>query len=1329
MARAPKAGPRYTAAVSDSAQDVPRDEAIEAAGYELVRRVASGGMGEIWKARAIASGQPVAIKRILSVGAGATLSKLADRMLREAATTAKIDHPNVIRYLGTGRDQNGSPFIVLEWLDGKTLSDLMELELDLEEALDLVRQGLDGLAACHDAGVVHRDIKPDNFFVVQEDERRVVKLLDLGIALEESRNTRMTEAGAILGTLHYLAPEQAQGSLHVDHRADIYAMGVMLYQLCTGKLPFEASAPIAVLIKITTETPERPKKLQPDLPDWLDALIWRALQKAPSDRFDSAHAMRLALSEVSLGRRHSQLSPRPAMIAPDLVDAATINEGNLLDPRRSGEFRVVTLLFVEVGDEHALVRDAHRAIAEAEGVVQNLAGDYLLGLFGVERTRGDEALRAVLAGLEVARAADRPTRILASTIRVEVGEGLRLASEELERAIASLDRLPRGEVVLDPATQALARSRIRTRELDAHIVAEDATRRSVQPAAPARAPMVGRDEPLARLSASLSGAVEDGECRVALVLGPSGIGKTRLVREFVAGLDEREADERPLVLSATVDPGVAGLPGGAVASTIRRAAGVSVGRGDASRHALMSFIDEQGADLGEAGTQFLAFALGLGETGNETTALQAALSDPRLMKERLTEAFVSLLGSLSARRPLVLWLDDMQWEREAARELLSQVLERLDDSPIFVLVTAHPELLDEHPSLFSELEPSRIDLEPLRKRSCKKLSAALLDGKVGKELEAGIREWSHGNPYLVEEFVAWLRSHDAITKADGEWKYVRAPEELGLPVALEAAVQGRMDQLESDLKELLKVASVLGNAAWSEAIASMWADGPSARMEELVAADFLELSADSRFAGSLEWSFRSRAVRNVAYQMLPPARQKFLHSNAARWLEVQLDVDAKMVAHHFERAGEESRAKDWYAKAGAHALRSFDSHEAVECFKKSLGEEVGELDRIARTAELAAALVLTAEFEEAFGLCKRLLDEDLVSGNKKQRARILWLQGRTLRGLNRLPESVSVLREAEGLLKEMPLSELHLDVDWALFWGLWSIAERQAARAVAERMRRSASELDRPDRVSEAALAGASIHAVDGDLSVAVELAKQATQLAREVGHVLREIDALLLLGVVLTITGMFEDAEAALADAAALAARLRAKYSRYSVAEYQGYLALQRENTAEAIAAYQRAVGFAQELGGAAALASARAGLVRARLRDGPEHEDALALLHMANDALAMIGESGDATELKVRLAGTEACLQAGKHDEAWVQAQRLAELLEQIGGEEYEVEAWLAIADAADNVGQVGDDYRLRAKERVDQYLHRLSATEHRNRLLRVAQTQRSLSIAPRS
>ncbi|MCK5796004.1 MAG: serine/threonine protein kinase, partial [Deltaproteobacteria bacterium] len=369
--------------------------------YALERRVTWGGMGEIWRGTDLRSGQAVAIKRVpghADDGSGS----LGERLVREARAVAAIAHPNVVRHIAAGFDQEGSPYLVLEWLEGESLEDARRKgTLTLSEKVKIVRQTLKGLEICHRHGIVHRDVKPGNIFLVREGDDLTVKLIDFGLALMADDARRMTATGEIMGTLYYLSPEQAQG-LDTGPATDLYSVGVVLYELLAGRPPFVAEKALAVLLKIVTETPPRLRQLDPDLPSWVETVVLRAMARAPKDRYPSAAAMERAIVHGPLG---STLLGQPS--APPLPPRLSQSEPGPLPSQSSfssSEYRLVSLLCVQPqpgADKAFLQAEARPAVEGDNGILHRLLGGQLIGIYGLGGTAGDEALRAVRAGLKL----------------------------------------------------------------------------------------------------------------------------------------------------------------------------------------------------------------------------------------------------------------------------------------------------------------------------------------------------------------------------------------------------------------------------------------------------------------------------------------------------------------------------------------------------------------------------------------------------------------------------------------------------------------------------------------------------------------------------------------------------------------------------------------------------------------------------------------------------------------------------------------------------------------------------------------------------------------
>lgn len=225
------------------------------------------------------------------------------RFAREAKLAGSLSHPNVIELYEVGRLPSGHAFLAMEHLDGETLEARFQRQgpFSIGEAMRLGQQVLHGLAAAHDQQIVHRDIRPENLFLAMIRGEEVLKILDFGISRRygDAGDSTLTTPGTLLGSAAYLAPEQLYEGGEIDHRTDLYATGVLLYRLLTGRLPFEAKAS-ALLIEIVEKEPQPPSSHRSELTADVDRAILKALSKKPDDRFDDAEAMAEALRLTSL---------------------------------------------------------------------------------------------------------------------------------------------------------------------------------------------------------------------------------------------------------------------------------------------------------------------------------------------------------------------------------------------------------------------------------------------------------------------------------------------------------------------------------------------------------------------------------------------------------------------------------------------------------------------------------------------------------------------------------------------------------------------------------------------------------------------------------------------------------------------------------------------------------------------------------------------------------------------------------------------------------------------------------------------------------------------
>jgi eukaryotic-like serine/threonine-protein kinase len=298
--------------------------------YRLTRFLAAGGMGSVYEAQHTVVKRRVAVK-FLRADLAVERSSLA-RFQREAQAAGALESEHIAAALDFGIAGDGSPYIVMEYLVGESLSSLLEREkrLPLARAADLVAQACRGVETAHASGIVHRDLKPQNLFVARrQDGTDLVKVLDFGVAkLEaEDQGAGTTRTGTVLGTPAYMSPEQARGEKVIDHRSDVYSLGAILYELLCGEKPHPGDSPNAVLYHIATHAPVPLAGLVPDLPEPLIRSIERALAREPGDRQASAAALAAELSAFAVREVHAAPKIEPSSPASGGSSATVLASG------------------------------------------------------------------------------------------------------------------------------------------------------------------------------------------------------------------------------------------------------------------------------------------------------------------------------------------------------------------------------------------------------------------------------------------------------------------------------------------------------------------------------------------------------------------------------------------------------------------------------------------------------------------------------------------------------------------------------------------------------------------------------------------------------------------------------------------------------------------------------------------------------------------------------------------------------------------------------------------------------------------------------------------
>jgi tetratricopeptide (TPR) repeat protein len=916
--------------------------------YAIDRAAGSGGMGTIYRARDLISGEWVALKLLNAVGVDGSDS---ERFAREAQILSELRHPGIVSHVAHGKTPHGLRFLAMQWLEGEDLGQrLSRAPLLISDALRLIQHVAEALAFAHERGVVHRDIKPTNIFLPGGEVSRV-KVLDFGIARRLATSRVLTRTGMVVGTPEYMAPEQARGERELSPAADIFSLGCVLYECLTGEPPFVAEHIAAVLVRILFEEPASVAQRRPGLPEAVSELLARMLVKDPRQRIGDAREVAAALSAVETSQETPQLT---TMIVP--IKTPSIkpdDERVLLSLVLALSPRDLEVDRPTMSPTEAMAEQARHAALLVELRATGAQADLLLG--GALVVTAPQMASAQDQAVQAARcAAMIKDRWPEAQVVVVTGRGSRirggLTGEVLDRAWrlvrnqeppASPPHATSTQVRIDQVSAGLLGGRFEVAPLSATEVGFALGSERLESDAGwlllgKPTACVGRERELTTLDALYSECKDELVARAVLVLGPPGSGKSRLRHEFLRRLENRSA--QGIVLIGRGDPMKVKAAYGMLGEALRKRLHLREGQELSEQRARI----RQGVAAALPASDALRVTVFIGEIcgvpfpDEESPQLRAARQDPRIMSDQVERAWLDGLQLLRTDEPLLLILEDLHWGDALTVRLVEAALRRLRDHAFMVLALARPEVLELYPNLWSGVVQP-LPMHPLPRKASERLVRQILGPEVSTTQLSHLVEQSAGNPLFLEELI-----RAAVERKTGE-----------LPETVTAMIQARIGRLPAGARRALRAASVFGETFWENGVWSLLAvthgDEPMrSTLADLIRDEIIEKVSEGRFVNESQYLFRHALVRDAVYGLVSEDEKVAWHAAAGSFLEAAGEREASILAEHYQLGNQLSHAVRCYARAAEQAYDAGSIDAAWMCVERGLacgatGERRGDL--------------------------------------------------------------------------------------------------------------------------------------------------------------------------------------------------------------------------------------------------------------------------------------------------------------------------------------------------------------------------------------------------